>query len=283
MVDLVAPVNRGYIMIELLDFRGGKTTINTSKFPNMETMVDIKNITGIDITTFICYFESNDDLFNLMFLKKHFDYMGITDIHLAMYYFPYSRMDRYNNAYAFSLRGVCDFINSLNFKTVTIMEPHSDVVVSLIDRVRVLDYHSTSLHNVKQHIGFDKELDFLMFPDAGAQKRYAAFGDHNICVGNKVRDFKTGDIVSYNITNLSNSTLEGKKVIIMDDLCSKGGTFVGAYEVLKHTHNVDKVYLSVAHLETNVFNGVALDLLDGIFTSDSIIRADHTKIHTFKY
>lgn len=40
-------------MIELLDFRGGKTTINTSKFPNMETMVDIKNITGIDITTFI--------------------------------------------------------------------------------------------------------------------------------------------------------------------------------------------------------------------------------------
>jgi ribose-phosphate pyrophosphokinase len=71
------------------------------------------------------------------------------------------------------------------------------------------------------------------------------------------------------------------KVLMVDDLCSRGGTFITAAKVLRPVFS--HVYLVVAHLENTVHAGPLLDEIDGIFASDSIYTGPgDPKIHITK-
>lgn len=52
---------------------------------------------------------------------------------------PYSRMDRTEGIAIFTLKHLCKLINSLKFESVTIYEPHSDVCIALLDRVKIVN------------------------------------------------------------------------------------------------------------------------------------------------
>ena len=81
--------------------------------------------------------------------------------------------------------------------------------------------------------------------------------------------------------NLAQGTInKDSTCIIIDDLCSKGGTFEYAARILKSL-GAKKVYLVVTHCEENIFNGKLLDNnspIDKIFTSKSILSTEHEKI-----
>jgi ribose-phosphate pyrophosphokinase len=75
----------------------------------------------------------------------------------------------------------------------------------------------------------------------------------------------------------------GFKVIIIDDLCSKGGTFILSAEKLKAV-GAAEVYLIVAHCEEAVSQGKILesDLITKVFTTDSILQpGKYPKIQVF--
>ena len=61
-------------------------------------------------------------------------------------------------------------------------------------------------------------------------------------------------------------------VIIIDDLCSYGGTFVKALEAIeKHPQiNFDEAWLVVTHAEKAMEEGKVLEKYDKIFCTDSI-------------
>lgn len=249
--------------------------------------------------------ESDADLLHLKFvvdvIRRH---QGSVN-KLIIEYMPYSRMDRVRGDWAFTLKSVAEFINALKFPRVEVIEPHSDVTCALLDNAfpRYVSFPqgfakaTTLFKGTKRNPKWDSARDWLVFPDAGAEKRYQSevTEQFNVVVGQKERDFETGKITGFDIWpehRYSQTTANFRyKAIILDDLCAFGGTFLATMEVLKEDYQVDEVILVVAHCEHNIHAGdlLASDLLTAVVTTDTIYRPDmdgvppHPKIHFFDW
>jgi ribose-phosphate pyrophosphokinase len=89
----------------------------------------------------------------------------------------------------------------------------------------------------------------------------------------KKRDWQTGKILGLDVINAEN--IVGKDVLIVDDICSRGGTFYHSAKALKAA-GAKSVSLYVTHLEETVTLGemAASDgLVDHIYTTESIFPA----------
>lgn len=250
-------------------------------FPNGETLIKSEQFwKKKGETSYIRFkFESNEDLINLMFVKKHLDEKGIKT-KLSILYMPYSRMDRTEGHTVFTLKYICNFINTLNFEEVEVYEPHSDVTLALLDRVKGINMTSIIATEAMKFLDFDENNnDYLFYPDAGAEKRYSKqISYKNILTGIKERDFKTGNIKKLNIVgDIPNKPF---RVLIVDDLCSRGGTFMMSAEKLKKL-GASEIYLAVTHCENSIYSGDILktDLINKIYTTTSVLENyDHDKI-----
>lgn len=257
-------------------------------FPNGEIRFDVKDLlptptTRIKVTL---RFENNSELMELFFLKKHLDAGQIhpTPVDLIMPYIPYSRMDRTEGIEVFTLKYFADFINGLNFRYVQVLEPHSNVSLALFDRLLVsslsdLGMVSGALTEIHAETG---EMPTLIYPDAGAMKRYAGehAGHHKgvFLYAEKTRNFRTGKITS--LTLIGKKIPEAKVALIVDDLSSYGGTFLATAEALKEA-GFEKVYLLIAHAENVIRDGSLLEAdspIDHVFTTDSIFNGSHPKM-----
>lgn len=257
--------------------------LGLKQFPNGETLVNGDEILThmADFNTIVWKYEEDGDLVKLMFVKSYLDDRRAR-CSLTIYYLPYSRMDRVEGTSAFTLKYTAAFINRLDFESVTIIEPHSDVSLALIDR-SIGKYPTVQLlDRVAEEVGFNAEQDYLFFPDAGAQKRYSKVQGYKQLVGFKARDFQTGQIKSLEVVGQVDST--AFKVIIVDDLCSYGGTFMLSGEKLKEI-GASHIYLLVGHCEKSIYKGKILetDLIDKVFTTNTILdQAEHDKIHVYE-
>lgn len=243
-------------------------------FPNGETHVKTKiSIMEVanETNTISFKYENDSDLIKLMFLKNHIDTLVISPCDLVIYYMPYSRMDRSEGGSVFTLKYVARMINLMYFQTVYVIEPHSDVTCAVLDNAIPIMVNFSLVKDVMERVGFDPEMDYLVFPDAGAQKRYHSLKYPHL-VGFKERNFETGKIESLQLVGKEFPASTGRKAIIVDDLSSYGGTFLLTAEALK-PKGFDEIYLLVAHAENSIFKGELFKsgLIDKIFTTNSLI------------
>jgi ribose-phosphate pyrophosphokinase len=248
--------------------------VQFTKFPNGETKLEEESVShGLHLMfpKVSFKYENDGDLVKLMFVKNYLDSIFKDNrTVLTVYYMPYSRMDRSEDRSAFTLKYVANFINNLNFYKVRIVEPHSDVTNALIDNVEPLYVNVDLLPKVIEQVGFHGEVDRIFYPDAGASKRYVGKFKFPYMVGNKSRDFKTGRIEGLEI--MGDCPLQPRTAIIVDDLSSKGGTFIHSAKALREI-GFKNVYLLVAHCEDTIFDGEIFktDLINGVFTTNTII------------
>lgn len=246
--------------------------VQFEEFPNGETRIVHDSIER-EMSSFHqkvhLKYESDKDLIRLLFVKRYLDSFGCHSVDLVIFYMPYSRMDRSENGSAFTLKYVANFINSLEFKQVLVIEPHSEVTTALLDNVRAEFVNFDLLSKVMDEVGFNIEEDYIMFPDLGASRRYKSMKTNNVLIGHKNRDFKTGNILGLDIIG-NTSEACGKTVIIVDDLSSYGGTFIHSSIALKKL-GFRKIYLLVAHAENSIFKGELFGHIDKVFTTDSIL------------
>lgn len=264
----------------MLYFNGEK--VEVKKFPNGEALMSSENIKLKSSDNEIkVNFESDEDITHLIFLKSHLDELRIK-CSLVIPYMPYSRMDRTEGVTVFTLKHLCRIINSLNFESVTIYEPHSEVSIALLDRVKVINMTQVLADGLLSDLKEGKEDIYLVYPDAGAAKRYGKqLSYEKILTASKERDFKTGFIKRLEINGeISN---KGFNAVIVDDLCSRGGTFVMTASRLKEMGAKD-IYLVVTHCENTVFEGELLngDLIKAIYTTNSILSKSHEKIQVYE-
>lgn len=249
-------------------------------FPNNEIMIVAKESNGkdrliIEDTNVINFkFQTNEDLINLMFLKKHIDNVNpFCKNILDVGYMPYSRMDRTQGTTVFTLKYVCELINDLMFDKVLVNEPHSHVCVALLDRVQEITHIGSLVDLAKKDNGFNEREDFIYFPDVTAEKRQSeVLAPSNSLTGLKHRDFSTGEIVNLEVVGDLDKPMDGKIAIMVDDLCSYGGTFIKGAEKLRKL-GFSEIYLVVEHCETSILNGKIFktDLIDKVYTTNSII------------
>ena len=229
-------------------------------------------------------YENEEEMILLFYLvsyiKEHFN----SDIYLDLPYIPNARMDRVeDDKTVFTLKYFCNFINSLNFTAVGVRDPHSDVSIALLDRVVVRygkDDVNENIDNINDSDILYKEnsrIDMLFFPDEGAMKRYSKKCTIPFAYGQKIRNWQTGEILDYTVVNPNQCDIEGKNILIVDDISSYGGTFYHAAKKLKDTYGANKVWLYVTHCENNILNGKLPDsgYVDHVFTSNSIFTKEN--------
>ena len=212
-------------------------------------------------------YEGDSELFTLICVKRHIDrHFSTREVVLDMPYIPHARMDRVkSDEDVFTLKYFAEVINSLNFKIVWVRDAHSNVSLALIDNV--IDT------GVEAYIRKAAELagaDAMFYPDEGAMKRYSDNFEKPYAFGMKKRDWKTGQILGLDIINAEN--IVGKDVLIVDDICSRGGTFYHSAKALKAA-GAKSVSLYVTHCEETITLGelAASDgLVDHVYTTRSI-------------
>ena len=221
---------------------------------------------GNDIEIWWLY-ENDAELFTLICLKRHLDQHFFADsFRLFMPYIPHARQDRTKTQEdIFTLKYFCEIINSLNFPVVWVRDTHSNVSLALLNNVREMPITNYVLDAI-----FSAQADVLFFPDEGAMKRYSGEFDIPYAFGMKKRDWSTGKIQGLYIINAE--AVAGKNVLIVDDICSKGGTFFYSAKALKAA-GAKSVSLYVTHLEKTVILGEMAStdgLVDHIYTTKSI-------------
>ena len=185
-------------------------------------------------------------------------------------------MDRVkNDSDVFTLKYFAEIINSLNFASVTVLDPHSAVSEGLINRINICSAKE-NINKVIEKIGCDDIM--LFFPDEGAMKRYSGMADKPFIYGMKKRNWETREIYEMQILGATDQ-IEGKTILMADDICSSGKTLLYAADQLKQ-HGVGKIYLYVSHCENIVTQSRLLDsdIVEKLFTTDSFLRIRHDKI-----
>lgn len=244
-----------------------KQRVEFGSFPNGESCLPIEGLYFRSYNRVIWQYESEKEIVQLAILKKHLDKI-VSKAELKICYMPHSRMDRSNGIYAFSLPAITGLINHMGWKHIQVVEPHSDVTPALLDNSQQINWCQDNLDHVVELIGAKS----LFYPDAGAQKRYAF--KMPSAVGIKHRDFATGEITAFSYSGAISTN-----VLIVDDMCSKGGTFVHSAKLLRQ-YGAKKVFLMVAYCENTVFEGELFEHIDGIFLSmDNNMKKSNKKLH----
>ncbi|MGM9858548.1 MAG: hypothetical protein ACI311_04790 [Bacilli bacterium] len=184
-------------------------------------------------------YESNEDLFDIALIKKWFDDNTINgaNLDLVMPFCPYGQMDRKIDGSMFSFKYFAQFINSLNFTTVTIYDPHSSVMPALLNHCLV-KYPMDGV--------YPEEYDLLFYPDNGAAKKYSEIYNYAYRFGNKRRNLDTGEIIKYEII-ADKEDIEDKYILMRDDLIMGGRTFIESAKALKEI-GAKHIDLYVTHL-----------------------------------
>ncbi len=253
--------------------------INMKQFPDgtLSTKIAVPKEADGNVVKYIkiqWLYENNAELVSLIFITKHLKNAGVEDIDLDMPYIPNARQDRVKNEEdVFTLKYFAEIINGLGFKSVSVLDPHSYVSEAVIDRIKICSPKGY-VEEVLSKVG---EVT-MFYPDEGAMKRYSGMIDRPYVFGMKNRDWKTGNILGLDVVGAT-ELIEGRDVLIVDDICSRGGTFYHSAKRLKELGAM-KIYLYISHCENSILEGEVLSsgLIEKVFTTNSIFAGEHEKV-----
>lgn len=224
-------------------------------------------------------YENDREFLALIYLVKHLRKLKYPSVELFMPYIPNARMDRVKNSEdVFTLKYFTELLNDLKLDRVVVLDPHSSVSEALINNLTV--YKPTKYIN--EALNCIKSDNILMFyPDEGAMKRYSDMVKLPYAFGIKKRDWETGQILGLDVSGNVDS-IAGKDVLIVDDICSRGGTFYHSAKKLKEL-GANKIYLYVTHCENTILNGELLTsgLIEKVYTTNSIFTKEHEMMVVF--
>lgn len=251
--------------------------INFTQFPDGTT--SFRYAPGLkDMFTIRWKYDGDHECILLWYLVHHIRRCDPrAEITLLLPYIPNARMDRVKaDDEVFTLKYFAEFINSLSFNVVSVRDPHSNVAVALIDNVYVLNPKRFIEKAIEDCLSHDDNL-LICYPDEGAAKRYTELlkREHVFCI--KHRDWRTGNIEGLELTNPE--LVEGRNVLIVDDICSRGGTFTHTAKALKAA-GAKNIFLYVTHCENTIEKGTILTdgLIKHVYTTGSIYRGNHEMI-----
>lgn len=214
-------------------------------------------------------FESEAELIHVCQLA-HLCYEDFEcSIDLVCPFLPYGRQDKeVGNQATFALKTFKEILYNAGITRIETFDAHSksDMIYESDDVLKkVKDFH--------RHVADMFVHDVICFPDKGAAERYKysfSIDEFQHVFFDKVRDQSTGEIVGLKL--VGNSDLSGKNILIVDDICDGGMTFIKVAEALK-AFNPNQIDLAVSHGLFSKGKQVLHDAgIKDIFTTNSLIR-----------
>lgn len=265
-----------------MKFPWDKSNIKKISYPDGSFYVEVKSFPPqIEFRI-----NSYEDLWELNQLHDVYKYNNKNAIVTIPNLFTSQEDRRFDIAQPFGLKLVLEFLKGMKNFDYKIFHPHNSEVVEAIldDRVEIIDNSEfIDLVLAKGLMGeytsetetqWDKILEsnlILMSSDAGGFKPLMKLCDKIGWKGetfsaSKSRKYEDGKSVL--TQQIDRQDFGGKDILIIDDICVKGGTFVGLAKMLKE-RNAGKLYLAISHLTVPNPNPELVGLYDTIFTTNS--------------
>ena len=252
---------------------------SVTAFPDQETFVKInENIRGKDV--FIVQPTSppaNQHLMELLIMIDAARRASARRITAVIPFFGYARQDRKDQPRVpITAKLVANLIVAAGANRVLTMDLHSQQIMGFFD---IPVDHLYAAPVIYRYFTRKKLKDLVVVsPDVGGVKMvhaYASLFHAPLAIVNKRRTSPT-EVEMLNVIG----DVDGKNVLLVDDLTETAGTVTRAAEILKK-HGAKKVFASVSHA---VLNGPALDRLkksdlEELITTDTV---PHSKVSGFK-
>jgi len=209
---------------------------------------------------------------------------------LNLGYIPYGRQDRIcNPGEAFSSEVFSKLINSLSIDKINVLDPHSKISSSKFNARTFINTQQDMLVRIPWMMDYfpkhgGKREITLVAPDKGATGKVNEAAEAleiiDTIQGLKIRDPKSGNLSGFSYEG----DVEGKHLLIVDDICDGGGTFIGLIKEL-WKGNPAKIDLYVSH---GIFSKGVQCLFDSglsnIYTTDTVLHGQtHKNLHTIKW
>ncbi|WP_172743562.1 ribose-phosphate diphosphokinase [Citrobacter youngae] len=192
--------------------------------------------------------------------------------HLDLPWLPWARQDRHMvPGDSFALKVFASQLNTLKFDKVNVLDPHSDAAAAAIDNFVAIPQEVCLMQSASLSRLFQQNALMLVAPDAGSLKKIDAVARaaavEQYAILSKKRDVASGSLTGF---ALLAGDVRGRDLLIVDDLCDAGGTFIGSAQVLRDA-GARSVSLYVTHgifskgVEHLFANGI-----DAIYTTTSL-------------
>lgn len=211
------------------------------------------------------------DLYSLMYLLPADAFK-----HLHIPYLPFGRQDKdISNDATFNLAVFAELINGLMLNQVSTVDAHNPYKA----RKLINNFKNITNFSVCEKVVEQFAPTFIVFPDKGAMDRYRdtklatkLIGEAIYC--EKVRNQATGDITGTKVhLNSKRALVSGDRLLIIDDICDGGATFIGVAKALREYNSDMTIALFVTH---GIFSKGRQHLIDNgineIFTTNSLIK-----------
>lgn len=271
------------MVLNLADQKKSDIEYKISNFPDGQQSLDITGPFHLSnkIVQIRTRLNSFKDLELIICANQALRNLGCTSVSLYVPYFLGARSDRkfWHGGVNYLKQVICPIINSQDFDSVTVIDPHSDVLEACLNNFHKESNESLvrfALTKIDNRDGAQRRTAFVS-PDAGALKKVfdlaRTLGVDNVVTASKVRDVKTGSIVK---TELPAMNLDGiEQFVIIDDICDGGRTFIELAKVMKQ--QTDKpIYLIVTHGVFSAGFKTLFEYFEGIFCTNSIDTIDET-------
>lgn len=262
--------------LNLVDPNSSEIAYTPMQFPDGQQSIEIIDRVNLNNVEIVSRLNSFKDLELIVCataaLKK------IVSGHISLYvpYFLGARSDRkFSEGSIHYIKDVISpILNLQNYHSVTVLDPHSDVLEACINNLNKLnniDLVRFALTDIDNRNDAQERI-CLVSPDAGAYKKIFDVARHfsinNIITATKVRDLRTGKILRTEIPQLDQHN--DLKYVIVDDICDGGRTFVELAKAIKGSCPTAKVYLIVTHGIFSAGYAQLGELVEQIYTTNSI-------------
>lgn len=185
------------------------------------------------------------DLQNILQVVAKLRELKAQSIELMVPYFLGARSDRpfEMGSVNYMKRIICPIINGLKLDKVVVHDPHS-MAIEFLDEVESIAMATTLAHALCRAYSIKSYI--YGCPDEGAIKRTEEAGLYDgvpVVKCRKKREVTTGKILGFEVLS---DDLQGANIILTDDICDGGATFIGLGEELKKK-NAGDLYLAVTH------------------------------------
>lgn len=216
--------------------------VNYTEFNDLEVQAVLENIQVSKNNKVEVHFRSLKDLIILEQVKYSLDRLNLNSIQLIMPYIPYERYDRvFHKKDTHSLKLFINHINAMNFDNVVVFDPHSDASENLINNVTIISSKDILLRNDMYYL---PDYDAVVAPDLGSVKKVSKLNLPTVII-NQVRDSQ-GKLTNFEVLK-GLSVQEPLKLLVVDDICDKGGTFIGTAKLLRSLYDIEQLDLYVTH------------------------------------
>lgn len=250
MLQLYA--NNKLIPTKMMEFSDGAITCKLDELPEDITHLNISVCPTTPVYRILeelsCVAAALFELMNARYFDNNFK------INLNLPYLPYARADRVFEKG--NPNGLHNFLRSLDdfgIDNVKCYDVHNmDSVYTFLNEYGV-SYNFINIPQLRCFknslpLHFNIKYDIVLAPDKGSVGKAATIADHlDVEVFNcgKVRDISTGQIIKSTLPE--GVDFKGKTVLIPDDLCDGGYTFIKLVELVKDA-GAKQVDLYVTHM-----------------------------------